>query len=260
MLFLNKCLDTFVIIHIFLQNLIRYSYLFRTPPGSALSSNTSLSEEMELSKQRHRHDAIIKARKKNMIAKSQLQDKIHRINRNHNLQFKQLTKQKRLLEEELGKTTSSNVSHLPSITPNVTLTTSETSLYTDTPCSSCLFGITKTFRCQNFPCCLPQTYHTIGAQNSPMSYSKLSNYHELQGRSRDVRPPTSKRIRTIRSDSSEPNRSPRKSVDDKIRGLGYLIREMREEHEKHKPINWSTNYGEPFPKRLLLKPIVKMSS
>lgn len=189
-----------------------------------------------------------------MVAKSQLLDKIQRINRNHKLQFKQLTKQKRLLEEEL-KTSS----HLPSITPAVSLAMSENSIYADTPCSSCLFGVTKTFRCKNFPCCLPQTYHTIGGQNSSLTYSRLSNYRELQRRSRDIRPPTSKRRSAITAENIEPPRSPRKSVDDKIRGLGYLIREMREEHEKHKPINWSTNYGEPFPKRLLLKPIVPMS-
>ena len=234
-----------------------------SPPGSALSSNSSLSEDMEISKQRRRNDAIIKARKRNMVAKMLLHDEIQRINQNHKLQFKQLTKEKRLLEEELDKTASSNagVSHLPTLTSSISLTTapSQASISAEPPCSNCLFGTTKTFRCQNFPCCLPPTYHTIGGRNLPISYSgRLSNYRELQRRSRDIRPPTSHSNRRASAFDNDENciRSTRKSVEDKLRGLRYLMREMRESHEKQKPVNWSTNYGAPFPKRLLLKPVV----
>ncbi|CAG2214659.1 unnamed protein product [Mytilus edulis] len=236
---------------------------YDSPPSTAVSSVSIASGDMEISKQRRRHEAIMKARKRNMVAKSLLQDKIHRIHQNQKLQFKQLTKEKRLLEEELDKTEAKNtaVSYLPSIFPGSSLasTVSTASINTVEPCSSCMFGTTKTMRCQNFPCCLPHTYHTIGGQNLTRSYSKLSNYRELQRRSSDIRPPTSHRRRIHTTENNEDIRSPRKSVDDKIRGLNYLIRELREEHEKNKPINWSTNYGEPFPKRLLLRPSIPLS-
>lgn len=204
----------------------------------------------------------MKARKRNMVAKSLLQDQMQRINRNQSLHFKQLSKEKRLVEEELTKTRTRNIalSRLPSIVPSTSLTSTISDLTLDKePCENCRFGITKTIRCQSFPCCLPKTYHTISGQNLTISYSKLSNYRELQRRSLDIRPPTSHRTRTVTTESQESIRSPRKSVDDKIRGLHYLIREMRESHEKNKPVNWCTNYGEPFPKRLLLKPVVPTS-
>ena len=190
-----------------------------SPPGSAASS---VSDDMELSRQRRRHEAIMKARKRNMVAKSLLQDQMQRIDRIRKLHVKELLKEKRLIEEELNKTKAKNseISRLPTIVPSSSLTStvSDVSLNTD-PCFNCMFGTTKTIRCKNFPCCLPKTYHTIGGQNVPISYSKLSNYRELQRRSRDVRPPTSHRMRAVTSDNHEYIRSPRKSVEDKIRGL-----------------------------------------
>jgi uncharacterized protein involved in exopolysaccharide biosynthesis len=56
--------------------------------------------------------------------KSLLQDQMQRINRNQSHHFKQLSKEQRLVEEELTKTRTRNIalSRLPSIVPSTSLT------------------------------------------------------------------------------------------------------------------------------------------
>ena len=49
------------------------------------------------------------------------------------------------------------------------------------------------------------------------------------------------------------------SVQDRERGLQQLVKEMKERNRKLKPRDWATNYGEPLPRRMLLKPVTHVS-
>ena len=49
---------------------------------------------------------------------------------------------------------------------------------------------------------------------------------------------------------------PRMTVAGRMRGLRSLIHEMREKHEKARPVDWSVNYGQRLPMRVLLNPVI----
>lgn len=81
-------------------------------------------------------------------------------------------------------------------------------------------------------------------------------------RCKDLRPPTSKQRRTPApgatedfQDIEEISHAPRISVKEKIRGVKQLVKEMKERNEKTKPRDWATNYGDPVPRRVILKPV-----
>lgn len=130
-------------------------------------------------------------------------------------------------------------------------------------CQTCLFEPGNSqLRCRHFPCYLPQTYNSLGMFEKPQTYSVVGNYKQLLSRCKDLRPPTSK-TRTVRqrpvveenNDFDDASHAPRTTVKEKIRGLRQLVKEMKEKNEKTKPRDWAINYGDPVPRRFILKPV-----
>ncbi|XP_050404430.1 uncharacterized protein LOC126820481 [Patella vulgata] len=124
-----------------------------------------------------------------------------------------------------------------------------------TPCRYVLRK--KETPCMYFPCRLPETYHSIGFQSRPVEYNTLSNYKELSHRSRIVLPlkpaPVSGNYNVAVDKTIA---TPRISVKDRIRGLNQYVKEMKARNERSKPKDWAIRYGEPIPRRLLLKTVV----
>ena len=127
-------------------------------------------------------------------------------------------------------------------------------------CNTCHYDPTNTERCKHFPCYLPVTYNSIGFITKSPSYSNTGNYKRLLQRCRDLRPPTSQVQPEVKvsdntfSDLYE-SKAPRTTVKEKIRGLKLLVKEMKERNEKTKPKEWAVKYGEPTPRRFILKPL-----
>ena len=53
--------------------------------------------------------------------------------------------------------------------------------------------------------------------------------------------------------------SPRTSIQERLRGLRQLVRELREKNERKKPRDWAVNYGDAVSRRLLRKPVIPVS-
>lgn len=116
-------------------------------------------------------------------------------------------------------------------------------------------------RCHFFPCYLPVTYHSLGVIRREKSFSVLKNYDSLLSRCSKVRPPSRKSILDEQSEQGLdlPTPGARISVQDRERGLQQLVKEMKERNRKMKPRDWATNYGQPLPRRMLLKPVTYVS-
>lgn len=151
-----------------------------------------------------------------------------------------------------------------SSTSGRTLRSQSVSFTRETTCQSCLFDPSNSrLRCKHFPCCLPNTYNSLGMFPKPQTYSVVGNYRQLLARCKDFRPPTSKtrthtpKIERDNGDAEidEESHAPRTTVKEKIRGLKQLVKEMKERNEKSKPRDWAVNYGDPVPRRVILKPV-----
>lgn len=230
--------------------------------------------------EKKKQHAALKVKKTNKVAHKLLENKISCLKNDFNRETKQLTKQTRFIEKELKEINSEehtdNKLVLPPLTvsSSTTLSTSTTSVrtadeqpisensQTDEHCPTCRFGTYKNIQCTHFPCYLPKTYHTIGFQLKPKSYSVLSNYKELLRRSHELRPTTrgNSRADICLEESEKEHRSPRLTARDKERGLKQLIKEMRDKNEKNRPPNWATNYGKPLPRRMVLKTVVPIEN
>lgn len=206
--------------------------------------------------------ATVRLRKMNDVYNRLLEDKLRCLDNNFTHVARELSKEKRFIQEEIKDYRP--VLRLPSIdsaTPVDSRSASRLSCrsQTDRICQSCLFDSTNTSsRCRHFPCFLPVTYNSIGFTTKPVTYSVVGNYHQLLQRCRDVRPATSKTNQT--TDITEHNiddqsHPPRTTVKEKIRGLKQLVKEMKERNEKTKPRDWAVNYGDPMPRRIILKPV-----
>ncbi|BFY98107.1 hypothetical protein BsWGS_01147 [Bradybaena similaris] len=55
--------------------------------------------------------------------------------------------------------------------------------------------------------------------------------------------------------TEETNRA-RVTIKDKMRGLKQIVSEMRAKNEQNKPRDWAVNYGQQFPPRILLNPVM----
>ncbi|RUS69552.1 hypothetical protein EGW08_022690 [Elysia chlorotica] len=71
------------------------------------------------------------------------------------------------------------------------------------------------------------------------------------------RDPILEHVRQGLQQSQPPDRpAPRMTVAGRMRGLRSLVHEMREKHERAKPVDWSVNYGQRLPMRVLLNPVI----
>lgn len=104
--------------------------------------------------------------------------------------------------------------------------------------------------------CLP-SYPRWMSGNQPKKFS----FRPVSGPSFGLKPqdPILERVR--QGMSYKPthllDRTPaRMTVAGRMRGLNSLISEMREKHEKARPVDWAVNYGQRLPMRVLLNPVV----
>ena len=193
---------------------------------------------------------------------------------------KELGKETRHLQEEFEDAELLPNVYLPRIDSATSVESrSSSSRSTRTPCSrnlscepqcqSCIFDrSSSSLRCHHFPCCLPRTYNSLGMFPKPQTYSVVRNYNQLLDRCKDFRPPTSKRRTPApepkaqelkptveHGDFEQDSHAPRTTVKERVRGLKQLVKEMKERNEKTKPKDWAVNYGEPVPRRFILKPV-----
>lgn len=172
---------------------------------------------------------------------------------------KELTKEKRFIQEEIWE--SKPVLQFPRIESATPASRSNSTMsgksQTDKICESCLFDTSnKTLRCRHFPCYLPATYNSISIVPKSQTYSVVGNYKQLLQRCKDLRPATSKTRQIVAEEAAlQESHAPRTSIKEKIRGLKQLVKEMKERNEKTKPRDWAINYGDPVPRRIILKPV-----
>lgn len=208
--------------------------------------------------------ASIRLRKMNDVYDRLLEGKIRLLNTNFSNVSKELKKETRSIKEEIVDSPCRlQFPRIDSATPSVPSRQPSSINGRSNPdkiCATCLFDPANTSgRCRHFPCFLPMTYHSISMYPKPQSYSVVKNYKQLAQRCSDLRPPTSKR-RKITAEAQEAthdedSRAPRTTVKEKIRGLKQLVKEMKERNDKTKPRDWAINYGDPVPRRVILKPV-----
>lgn len=227
---------------------------------SRWEDETEMDKSLKILKRKQA--ANVRLRKMNDVYNRQLEDKLRHLDSELSQISKELTKEKRFIQEEAEH--EPPVLILPCIesaTPVESRSASRLSgkSQTDKVCRSCLFDATNPKqRCLHFPCFLPITYNSIGFTTKPVTYSVVGNYHQLLQRCRDLRPSTSKTRQTTKAPEEtidEDSHAPRISVKEKIRGLKQLVKEMKERNEKTKPSDWAVNYGKPVPRRFILKPV-----
>ncbi|XP_060068446.1 uncharacterized protein LOC132548597 [Ylistrum balloti] len=220
---------------------------------------------------KRKHAAVNKFKQINKVARTNLDSQLNSMKTSFAKRERQMVKERRAIEQEL--TLIKVDRKLPPIqnqdpvsdepqTP-ISQSESEELVIPVLKCDECRFGISKT-RCTNFPCFLPKTYTSIGYQMTSRSYSSLPNYQEMLGYSQGLRPPTrvkqERRSFETEQEVTNKHKTPRVSVEDRERGLRQLVKEMRERNEKNKPRDWAINYGQPLPRRTILKPIMFSSS
>ncbi|KAK3597853.1 hypothetical protein CHS0354_029430 [Potamilus streckersoni] len=216
-------------------------------------------------------------RKMNNVAARLLKEEIGILDRTFNKQVRLLKLETQHIQQELEEIgpESSGIVTLPIIsTSNRNLVSSSSSLVIteSRPATSgdveeqlsCRFNaIQGGEACKHFPCYLPRTYHSLSIlPKRPQTYSMLSNYRQLLRECKKNRPPTSKSILDSYNTETEESYSPRTArltVKDRERGLRQLVKEMKEKNEKTRPRDWAINYGDPVPRRLLLKPVIPVS-
>ncbi|XP_060571039.1 uncharacterized protein LOC132729320 isoform X2 [Ruditapes philippinarum] len=227
---------------------------------------TRWDNEAEMDKglkiQKRKHAATKRLRKMNEVYERLLGEKIRLLDSNLSNVEKELTKETRFIKDEIKEYKPViQFPRIDSATPVESRSSSRLSGKNriEKICDTCMFDPTNTnLRCRHFPCFLPATYNSITFTTKPPTYSVLSNYKQLLQRCKDVRPDTSSihqnKIMEEEAISSE-SHPPRTSVKEKIRGLKQLVKEMKERNEKTKPRDWATNYGDPVPRRIILKPV-----
>ncbi|XP_045170414.2 uncharacterized protein LOC123532872 isoform X2 [Mercenaria mercenaria] len=211
---------------------------------------------------KRKHAATVRLRKLNDVYDRLLVDKIRVLDTNLSHVEKELTKETRFIKEEIREFKPVlQFPRIDSATPVESRSSSRLSgrNQTDKLCQSCMFDSTNTnLRCRHFPCYLPATYNSITFTSKPQTYSVVSNYNQLLQRCKDLRPSTSHTRQNMKKDEvnieTEPH-PPRNSTKEKIRGLKQLVKEMKERNEKTKPRDWAVNYGDPVPRRIILKPV-----
>lgn len=205
--------------------------------------------------------AVNKLKQINKVAKTELDSQLSTMKTSFAKRERQLSKERRAVEQELSYIDRKLPIILYPIPADVVPESSEDSAEPEEliipvlKCDECRFGISK-MRCKNFPCFLPKTYTSIGDHVTARSYSSLPNYCEMLGYSQGLRPPTRAKPIITSSDVEVKHKTPRISVEDRERGLRQLVKEMRERNEKNKPRDWAINYGDPLPRRTILKPII----
>lgn len=215
--------------------------------------------------QKRKHAATVRLRKMNDVYERLLDEKIRLLDTNLSSVEKELKKETRFIKDEIKE--YKPVIQLPRIdsaTPVESRSSSRLSGKSrlETICNTCMFDPSNTnLRCRHFPCFLPATYNSIKFTTKPPTYSVLSNYKQLLQRCKDLRPSTSSIRQHEQKEEDDVDSSayeshpPRTSVKEKIRGLKQLIKEMKERNEKTKPRDWAINYGDPMPRRIILKPV-----
>lgn len=203
--------------------------------------------------------ATMRLRKMNDVYDRLLEDKLKLLDTHFSHVTKELTKETRSIKEETD--VSMPIFQLPLIENSLPVESHSAGTLSgrsqsDQTCQSCMFDPSNsTMRCRHFPCFLPVTYNSIGFAAKPHTYSVVGNYQQLFQRCRDVRPATSKTQQHKTEDFQQESRAPRTTVKEKIRGLKQLVKEMKDRNEKTKPRDWAINYGEPMPRRIILKPV-----
>lgn len=126
--------------------------------------------------------------------------------------------------------------------------------------------------CPYFPCRRPLSYHYLKASTIPdvVQLQVSPEQNPTNSPANDLHAPTStsspsgKTSRTCTPSIRDARQkdgylSPRTSINDRLKGLRQLVREMREKNEETRPRDWTTNYGDPVSRRLLRKPVVAVS-
>lgn len=248
--------------------------------SQGFTSGIEIQKEMmdRQSKMRKRDQmASQRTRKLHRVAKIQLDGQLKILKKNFLRESKELERETTFIADQVkkmdGKNVISNLPHdlrTPEKKPSkLPVLSRPTYLACSSPSKSdlslgggkgeCLYCNEN--RCHFFPCYLPITYHSLGVIQREKSFSVLKNYDTLLSRCSKVRPPSRKSIFENESEKDQmlPTVGARISVQDRERGLQQLVKEMKERNRKLKPRDWATNYGEPLPRRMLLKPVTHVS-
>ena len=244
----------------------------RAAPGADQSDTMSRMETIQKQDLKKK----TRTRKMNFVARNQLEGTLCSIENLFQKQRKQQRIETRRIEDEIRKLEhdNSNLTQLslppvsqdkPRFTPpktpdRVRRSDTNENLATTSGCVHCKFNNNK--HCRYFPCYLPVSYHSMGNKAKEKSFTILDRYDEFLSRCAKVRPASNVRAREAEEQrkDEELKKPSRVSVKDKERGLKNLIQQMRARNdEKYKPREWVTNYGNPLPRRMLLKPVIPVS-
>ncbi|XP_062587225.1 uncharacterized protein LOC134248857 isoform X2 [Saccostrea cucullata] len=231
-------------------------------------------EVMDRNTKMHKREQMSSRRTKKLlsVAKIQLERQLKTLNKHYLRESREIERETTFIEDKVKRMEDNQVSRLPPETPHrkspeLPVLPRPRFLGCSTPSKSdlslggrgeCLYC--NDSRCHYFPCYLPVTYHAIGINEREKSFSVLRNYDTLLSRCSKVRPPSRKSM------FDEQNELPklslphaRISIHDRERGLQQLVKEMKDRNRKLKPRDWATNYGEPLPRRIVLKPVTHVS-
>ncbi|ESO84498.1 hypothetical protein LOTGIDRAFT_236275 [Lottia gigantea] len=223
-----------------------------------------------LNKQNHR--VALQARRLNNAAKQLLDKKMAKLEDKYERRFKALEKETECVLQELQDapktcripSACSSAAwdedfQLPSFRDKQDSSKGWSGFKSEPVCTSCRYSSRKKkSECKYFPCHLPETYETLGFQSYPTPYTCLSNYEALSHRSCPVTSAATKSVTLLRNTNG--STTSRLTTKDKMRGLGVYIKGLRAKNEKKKPQAWEVRYGEPIPRRLLLKTAVPINN
>ncbi|XP_076442912.1 uncharacterized protein LOC143281566 [Babylonia areolata] len=133
--------------------------------------------------------------------------------------------------------------------------------------------------CPYFPCRRPHSYHRLKVSDVPdvipvgtgewdRVQDGSSSHRSIDSLSTTDDPPPSTSGTGGKGGGCSPPRgsfltgglrSPRTSINERVRGLKQLAREQRARNEQKRPRAWAVNYGDPVSRRLLRKPVVAVS-
>ena len=146
---------------------------------------------------------------------------------------------------------------------------------TDTSVHICRFKALSFYSpCRYFPCARPLSYHHLRVSDvsGPVPFSLTQSeatatkgpFNSLHSASwptlsDSIFSSTGSAVQTGGGRATDGHVSPRTSVNERLRGLRQLVRELREKNEEKRPRAWAVNYGEPVSRRLLRKPAVPVS-
>ncbi|XP_061173302.1 uncharacterized protein LOC133182471 [Saccostrea echinata] len=250
--------------------------LSRTKIKSQCSNRPAVQREvMDRNAKMHKREQMASRRTKKLlrVAKIRLDGQLKALNKHFLRESREIERETTFIEDQVKKMEEEDnqVTRLPLETqnrksPELPVLPRPRFLGCSTPSKSdlsmggrgeCLYC--NDSRCHYFPCYLPVTYHAIGITEREKSFSVLRNYDTLLSRCSKVRPPSRKSVFDEQDELPKLSPHARISIHDRERGLQQLVKEMKDRNRKRKPRDWATNYGEPLPRRIVLKSVTHVS-